>query len=191
MGCRHFLVAVAAALVACSQPVVVNPPTPSPTSSAPAQPRRATPGGTASAVLHDLVGVRVGTVSFMDTYSGLLVVGDIAGLGLGAHAIHLHAVGRCVSPFTSAGAHFNPLGKKHGFKNADGPHLGDMPNIDTPAAGRLHFEFLVPGVTLRGENALLDGDGASIVIHSSRDDYATDPAGNSGSRIACGVITTR
>ena len=191
MGRRRFVAAVVVALAGCSQPVIVNPPTPSPTSPAPAVPRRPTPGGTASAVLHDLAGVRVGTVSFTDTYSGLLVAGDIAGLGLGAHAVHLHAVGRCVSPFRGAGAHFNPLAKKHGFKNADGPHLGDMPNIDTPAAGRLHFEFLVPGVTLRGENALLDADGASIVIHSSRDDYSTDPGGASGSPIACGVITTR
>jgi Cu-Zn family superoxide dismutase len=191
MGRYGFVAALVAGAVGCTQAPPPSIPSPSPTAPAPAPARSIPNGRVASATLHDLAGARVGTVTFTDSYSGLLVAGEVSGLGLGGHAIHLHAVGKCEPPFTTAGAHFNPLDKHHGYRNADGPHLGDMPNIDTPAAGRLRFEFLVPGVTLKGENALLDADGASIVVHSSRDDYVSDPAGNSGSRIACGVITAR
>jgi Cu-Zn family superoxide dismutase len=143
----------------------------------------------AAAVIHDLAGAHVGDVTFADTYAGLLVAGTLRGVGLGAHAIHIHEFGKCVAPFTTAGGHFNPEHHQHGFKNPEGPHLGDLPNIDTPAAGVLEFEFVMPGVTLHGKNALLDADGASFVVHSSHDDYTTDPSGNSGGRIACGVIT--
>lgn len=121
----------------------------------------------------------------------MLIVGSVAGLGLGAHAIHVHAVGKCEAPFTTAGPHFNPASKRHGFQSPQGPHLGDLPNIDTPAAGQLRFEFLLPGVSLKGTNALLDADGASIVIHAGRDDYKTDPSGDSGSRTACGALIPR
>lgn len=145
----------------------------------------------AAAVIHDLAGARVGTATFTDTYTGVLVTASVSGLGLGGHGIHIHDVGKCDPPFTSAGGHFNPEHRRHGFLNANGSHLGDMPNIDTPAAGRLHFEFLLPGVTLHGKNALLGADGASIVVHSGRDDYTTDPAGNSGARIGCGVIVAK
>lgn len=181
------------AAVTCSQPAVYTPPSPSPT--APARPAASTSapalGTSATATIRDLNGARVGTATFTDTYAGLLVVGSITNLGLGAHGIHLHAVGKCDAPFTSAGPHFNPLNKQHGFENPNGPHLGDMANVDTPAAGALRFEMLVPGVTLKGTNALLDANGAAIVIHAARDDYKTDPAGDSGSRIACGVIVAR
>jgi Cu-Zn family superoxide dismutase len=140
------------------------------------------------ATLRDVAGARVGTITLTESYAGVIVAGTITGLGLGAHAIHIHEFGMCHAPFTTAGAHFNPGGKHHGFLNPDGPHLGDLPNIDTPASGRLHFEFLLAGATIRGSNAILDSDGAAIVIHGSRDNYRTDPAGDSGSRIACGVI---
>jgi Cu-Zn family superoxide dismutase len=150
------------------------------------------PSGTsATATIHDLNGARVGTATLTDTYAGILVVGSVMNLGLGAHGIHIHGVGKCEPPFASAGPHFNPLGKQHGFENPNGPHLGDMPNIDTPAAGALRFEVLLTGMTLKGNNRLLDASGAAIVIHAARDDYKTDPAGDSGSRIACGVIVAR
>ena len=180
------------ATITCSQPPVYTPPSPSPTAPARpgASPVATTPvaGTSATATIRDLAGVRVGTATLTDTYSGVLVAGSVTGLGLGSHGIHIHAVGKCDAPFTSAGPHFNPLGKQHGFENANGPHLGDMPNIDTPAAGTLRFELLLPGVTLKATNPLLDADGAAIVLHSARDDYKTDPSGDSGSRIACGVI---
>jgi superoxide dismutase, Cu-Zn family len=158
------------------------PPVSAPASAAPVAP----PPAGATALLHDGSGSRVGNMSFADTHAGLLVSGTVSGLGLGAHGIHIHAVGKCEAPFTSAGGHFNPNGHKHGFRNADGPHTGDMPNIDTPAAGQHKFEFLLAGVRL---SDVLDADGAAVVIHAGRDDYVTDPAGNSGGRIACGVIT--
>jgi Cu-Zn family superoxide dismutase len=183
----------AAALITCgcsqSRPTVQSPPSPSPTS--PTSGRPPAPFTTASAIIRDLAGGRVGMVNFTDTYSGVLVVANVSGLGLGAHGLHMHAIGKCDPPFTTAGPHFNPAGKHHGFQSPDGPHLGDLPNIDTPAAGQLRFEFLLPGVSLKGTNALLDADGASIVIHAARDDYKTDPAGDSGSRIACGVLIPR
>lgn len=173
-----------------SQPAVQAPPSPSPTAPAPA---RGTPASftTATATLHDAGGRRVGVVTFADSYAGVLVHGTVADLGLGAHGIHIHAIGKCEPPFTSAGGHFNPRGRQHGYLNPSGPHLGDMPNLTTPAAGPLTFEYLLPGVTLKGVNAILDADGASVVIHAGKDDYLTDPAGNSGARAACGVIVAR
>lgn len=163
-----------------------------PVSSAP-PPARTQPApaynATATATMRDLVGGRVGTITLTDTYAGLLIRGTISELGLGAHAIHIHAVGRCEPPFTTAGPHFNPDNRQHGFKNPRGWHLGDLPNLDTPASGRLTFELLLSGVTLRGKNALLDADGSAIIIHASRDDHMTDPAGDSGARAACGIVT--
>lgn len=164
--------------------------------STPAAPAPATPAATpvrtmahATAVIRDGAGGRVGEVTFTDSYAGVIVVGTLNGVGLGAHGIHIHEFGKCEAPFTSAGGHFNPDNHKHGFSNPAGPHLGDLPNVNTPAAGTLKFEFVLPGVTLKGRNALLDADGASIVVHAAHDDYTTDPSGNSGGRIACGVIT--
>jgi Cu-Zn family superoxide dismutase len=181
-----------AMLAGCTRPVVQRLPSPSPTSPAPATgARQPVAPSTATAGVLDLAGRRAGTVTFTDSYAGVLISGTLFGLGLGAHAVHIHEVGRCESPFTSAGGHFNPQHRQHGFLNERGPHLGDLPNVYLPAAGQLRFEFLLPGVTLRGANGLLDADGASIVVHSERDDYATDPSGDSGGRIACGVIVGR
>ena len=187
--CAAAGVAVAAA---CTKSAARPMPSPSPQSpAAPAASAPMSPMSHASAVVRDLTGRRVGTATFTDTYTGVLVSADLMGLGLGAHGIHIHEVGKCEPPFTTAGGHFNPEHRHHGFLNPNGSHLGDMPNIDTPAAGQLRFEFLLPGVTLKGANALLDADGASIVVHSGRDDYSTDPSGNSGSRIACGAIVAK
>jgi Cu-Zn family superoxide dismutase len=135
--------------------------------------------------------MKVGTATFDDTRAGVLISATVTGLGLGAHAIHIHEHGKCDPPFASAGNHFNPGMKRHGFKSIDGYHAGDLPNIDLPAAGTLHFEFLMSGLALRGSRGILGPTGASIVIHTTRDDYITDPAGNSGSRLACGVIVPR
>jgi Cu-Zn family superoxide dismutase len=110
-----------------------------------------------------------------------------AGLPHGIHGIHVHAVGRCDPPgFTTAGAHFNPDGRQHGFNNSAGPHRGDMPNVTVSANGVLQEAVSLPGASF---GTLLDADGAALVIHARADDYATDPSGNSGDRIACGVIS--
>ncbi|MGH7619799.1 MAG: superoxide dismutase family protein [Gemmatimonadaceae bacterium] len=192
---HHSIRIVAAALLigACSSPApqAAPAPTAAPPAAAPVVRRAARSAAsfrTATATLRDAAGVRVGTATFTDSYAGLIVAGSVEGLGIGAHGIHIHETGRCEAPFATAGGHFNPTKKHHGFKNAEGPHMGDMPNIDVPASGTLRFEFLLPDVSLRGPNALLDADGAAIVVHATRDDYLTDPAGNSGARLACGVI---
>jgi len=190
------ILVVATMLVACSSPAPTPAPQPAPSTSLPTSARPATPpppqpSRSATAVLRDLAGRRVGTVTLTESYAGVIIAGNITGLGLGAHAIHLHAVGKCDPPFTTAGGHFNPTGKRHGFMSAQGWHLGDLPNIDTPPAGKLKFDLLARDVTLRGVNALVDEDGASIVIHASRDNYYFDPEGDSGSRIACGVIVLK
>lgn len=146
---------------------------------------------TAGAMFRDQTGRQVGSATLTETNSGVLISGAVSGIGIGAHGIHIHETGKCEGTFTTAGAHFNPAKRRHGFKNPDGPHAGDMPNIDTPASGELRFEILVSNVTLTGANRLLDDDGSAIVIHGAGDDYATDPSGGSGARIVCGVIATR
>ena len=144
----------------------------------------------ATATINDASNTRIGSATFTDTPAGLLVTITVTGLGIGAHGAHLHTVGKCETPaFASAGAHFNPAGRQHGFRNKAGHHAGDLPNIVSPPAGAHTVQFMMDEVTLTGRDGLLDGDGASIVIHSAEDDHLTDPAGNSGGRMACGVIT--
>lgn len=142
----------------------------------------------ATANVFDATGAKLGTLSFSDTPAGLLVSGTLAGLPGGRHGIHLHTVGRCEAPFTTAGGHFNPSGAKHGYRNPMGHHAGDMPNVTALSGGAVSVEFMVDGVKLTGPTGLLDADGAAVVIHAGVDDYITDPAGDSGARIACGVI---
>ena len=183
----RFVLPLGALLAACTQAPATQNPAPSTASPVMATPpSRPAPTATATATLRDASGKQVGTLSFADTYAGVLITGAVNDLGLGAHGIHIHAVGKCEAPFTTAGGHFNPTNHQHGYKSATGPHAGDLPNLDLPAAGSQRFEMLVADATLR---TILDADGAAVVVHAARDDYMTDPAGNSGGRIACGVIT--
>lgn len=138
--------------------------------------------------MRDAAGRDVGTLTLSNTTGGMMLTGTLRGLPPGPHGIHLHAVGRCDAPFTSAGGHWNPRSKMHGTLNAQGPHLGDMPNIIVGGDSSATIRVLSPGGTLRGNDALLDADGAAVVIHATMDDYRTDPSGNSGARIACGVV---
>jgi len=143
----------------------------------------------ASAVLKDAQGNEVGKATLTATPSGVLISLDLTAIPPGEHAFHIHAVGKCEPPdFKSAGGHFNPDSTKHGLMNPEGPHAGDMPNLHVPEGGKLQIEVLNPTVTLTAESALLDEDGSAVVIHTGADDYQTDPAGNAGDRIACGVI---
>ena len=114
----------------------------------------------------------------------------VKGVPPGQHAFHVHAVGKCEPPFTSAGGHFNPAGKKHGMEAAEGSHAGDMPNLFIPASGELTVEIANPMISLvKGQpNTVFDADGSAVIIHAGADDYKTDPTGNAGDRIACGVI---
>ena len=109
----------------------------------------------------------------------------------GAYGAHIHAAGRCEPPaFATAGAHWNPIGTLHGKDNPKGMHKGDLPNLLVGTDGRGSFEYTIPNAVLSGmsPNKLIDEDGASVVIHAKPDDYRTDPSGNSGERIACGVL---
>jgi superoxide dismutase, Cu-Zn family len=107
------------------------------------------------------------------------------------HGFHIHEVGKCEGPdFKSAGGHFNPSGKEHGKKNPKGHHAGDMENVSADPSGNAKGTFKLKGIALEGkaEDSLFRANGTSIVIHASADDHKSNPAGNSGDRIACGVI---
>jgi superoxide dismutase, Cu-Zn family len=113
----------------------------------------------------------------------------VSNLAPGVHGMHLHMVGSCEGPaFTSAGAHLNPHSKMHGHKNPQGQHLGDLPNITAAPDGRGDITFSLNAPASELEQYLLDGDGTAIVVHADPDDYRTDPTGNSGGRIACGIL---
>ncbi len=145
---------------------------------------------TAKAPLKDAAGKDVGSVDLVQTPHGVLLKLSLTGIPEGEHAFHVHAVGKCEPPFTSAGGHFNPGSKKHGMEAAEGSHAGDMPNLHVPASGVLVVEIANPAISLvKGQpNSVFDADGSAIVIHAKADDYKSDPAGNAGDRIACGVI---
>jgi Cu-Zn family superoxide dismutase len=134
-------------------------------------------------------GQSAGTATLTETPHGVIVRYTPFNLPRGAHAVHLHEKGVCDGPsFESAGGHFNPARMAHGFASARGYHAGDLPNIAVSGERETHEQF-VKNVTLKsGGSPLIDGDGASLVVHAGADDHVTDPSGNSGDRIACGVI---
>ena len=131
-------------------------------------------------------GAVLGTVRVFAETTGVTLRIEAKGLPAGKHGVHVHAVGRCDAPkFTTAGPHWNPSDKKHGHRNPDGYHTGDLGNLGVGADGKLVAGLLVPGATLSG---LHDADGSAIVFHAKEDDEMTDPSGNSGDRIACAVL---
>ena len=148
------------------------------------------PAPAAAARLVDASGRGVGEAVFVQQRKGVRLVLDVTGLAPGTKAVHIHEVGRCDPPsFESAGAHFNPAKAEHGTANPRGPHAGDLPNVTVETGGRGHLEATATRVSLeKGPTSLLDADGSAIVVHERPDDMRTDPAGDSGARIACGVI---
>lgn len=149
----------------------------------------------AEAKLYDAEGQEVGTATLKEEWEapetpGVLIQLRVSKLSPGIHAFHIHEKGACEAPdFKSAGGHFNPEGKKHGIKNPDGHHAGDLSSITIGPDGMAKIERVARGVTLGpGKFSLLDADGSALVIHADPDDDVTDPAGNAGARIACGVI---
>jgi len=145
---------------------------------------------TANAALKSADGRDVGAAVLTQTPFGVLIRLAIKGLPPGEHAFHVHGVGKCESPFTSAGGHFNPGGKKHGVLVPEGHHAGDMPNLHIPASGELMIEVVNSAITLdKGKpNSVFHPDGTALIVHAGKDDYKTDPTGDAGGRIACGVI---
>lgn len=130
-----------------------------------------------------------GTATLLNDASGLRISVTAMGMTPGAHGFHLHTTGKCEAPgFTSAGGHLNPDNRKHGTMAAGGAHLGDLPNLQIDAGGSGSATETVPGG--RGAlGAIFDGDGTAVVIHANPDDYRTDPTGNAGDRVACGVLS--
>jgi Cu-Zn family superoxide dismutase len=157
--------------------------------TAAAAPAIAQSAGAANAELKNAQGKSVGSATLTQTPAGVLIRLSLQGLPAGEHAFHIHAVGKCEPPFTSAGGHFNPTEAHHGMMSGKG-HAGDMPNLHVPSDGKLTIEVLNDHVTLdKGKpNSLFDSDGSALVVHAKADDYKSDPAGNAGDRIACGVV---
>jgi Cu-Zn family superoxide dismutase len=149
------------------------------------------PASQATAELRDKDGKAVGVATFRESSGGVTVDLNVKGLTPGLHAVHVHAVGKCEAPaFTSAGGHFNPAQKKHGYKSPEGAHAGDLPNMLVAKDGTGRFESFTDGMTLKpGATSVFDKDGSALVIHAGVDDNVTDPTGNAGDRAACGIIT--
>jgi Cu-Zn family superoxide dismutase len=145
---------------------------------------------TARAALVNNQGQKVGEATFTETSQGVKIAVKVENLPPGLHACHIHEKGVCATPdFMKAAGHFNPHAKKHGLKNPQGPHAGDLPNLHVGPDGRGTLETVNTLVTLKpGNNSLFQPEGTSLVIHANPDDDMTDPAGNAGPRIACGVI---
>ena len=148
--------------------------------------------GVATAPLRGSSGSFNGEATITELDTGIRVVIEASGIVPGVHAVHIHERGDCSTPdFSSAGSHWNPTRRGHGRNNPAGQHMGDMPNLIIGADGTGLIELTVNGASIGGGRrrpALLDEDGAAIVIHAGPDDYASDPAGNAGPRVACGVI---
>lgn len=135
-------------------------------------------------------GTEAGIITLSETNAGILIAYDLQGLPPGPHAIHVHETGKCDGDFASAGAIHNPLGAGHGYLSEEGPMSGDLPNIHAASDGKAKGEFLSSLLSLNKEteDSLFDSDGSSFVIFEKADDYMTDPEGEAGARIACGVI---
>jgi len=147
----------------------------------------------AVATVNDRDGNAIAEVRLRETPNGVHLSAEFAAAPAGAHGFHIHETGACTGEFSSAGGHFNPDGRSHGFLVAAGPHLGDMPNVHIPESGALEVEYFLPEIsmTAEGVTTLFDSDGAAIVLHQGTDDYRSQPSGAAGPRLGCGVIERR
>jgi Cu-Zn family superoxide dismutase len=145
----------------------------------------------AEAVLADAVGKIIGEAVLVETSAGVYITVAVNGLPPGWHGLHIHGKGECTGPdFESAGGHFNPYNREHGYRNPNGQHAGDLPNILIGPDGTAAAIVSSPNVTLKeGQaNSLFKEGGTALIIHAQEDDYKSQPSGASGARVACGVI---
>lgn len=151
-------------------------------------------GASARAQLLDADGNVVGDAILEEAGGSVTVTVSVNGLSPGEHGVHVHTTGRCEvsadGAFVSAGGHFNPDGRSHGLENPAGPHAGDLPNMTVGDDGRGTLTVTTDRFTLAaGDRSVFDADGAAIVVHASADDMRSDPAGDAGARVACGVLS--
>ena len=146
----------------------------------------------ATAMLKNAEGVDVGQANLTETDGGLTLALMVKGMAEGRKGVHIHQTGDCAAPdFKTAGGHWNPMTAQHGLENPKGAHKGDLPNLEIGADGTGSLTATITGATLAGENGLFDSDGAAFVVHEGEDDQKTDPSGDSGARIACGVFAEK
>ncbi|SFD93968.1 superoxide dismutase, Cu-Zn family [Lentibacillus persicus] len=140
--------------------------------------------------MYNASGDMIGTAQLTEGDGGVDVKLKLEGLEPGYHGIHVHEYPKCDPPdFTTAGSHLNPDGNEHGLMHPEGSHLGDLPNIEADSGGLVDAELMLPEATLKdGKKSLLGGEGTSLVIHENQDDGVSQPGGESGARIACGII---
>lgn len=143
-----------------------------------------------SATLRSANGLPAGTAQLYGNGGEVSISIALAGVEPGVHGVHLHETGSCVAPdFQSAGGHLNPGDRDHGFEDPQGPHLGDLPNATVGAGGGGTVSTTLRGTRSEVLEAIFDADGTAVVVHAGADDYRTDPSGDSGARIACGVLS--
>lgn len=147
-------------------------------------------GERASVEVKDKDGKSLGNIVVTETTAGALIQVKLTGLPPGQHGFHIHETGKCEGDFSSAGGILNPLGAKHGFTNEEGPMAGDLPNLIVPASGEVEVDLITPLISLSAdaEESVFDSDGTALVIFEKGDNYISDPEGDAGARIACGIF---
>ena len=146
----------------------------------------------AKAELSNVQGQLSGSVVIRSGTGGPVMLVDATGLAAGVYGMHFHQTGKCETPsFTTAGGHWNPVGRQHGLSNASGAHAGDLPNLEINSNDKAAVAVPLDASLFNGAQSLFDSDGAAIIIHARADDNMTDPSGNSGERILCGVLRTQ
>ena len=176
-----------AALAGCSPDQDEATPAEGAAENAPAEPSTPETLGSAALALAD--GTSAGTVELVSDDGALSFEVAVTGIPEGTHGFHLHTTGQCEAPdFTSAGGHLNPAEREHGRENPAGSHLGDLPNLVVNADGTASTTVALDAESGNAIDSLFDADGTAVMIHADPDDYRTDPTGDAGSRIACGVL---